>query len=124
MSGFLNSFGRLRAPKRSPINTPTQNGFFEQPPPSPATQYTGAGANGDDPAASGSRPLYLCQPFLKAALVKGTFKTIVALPKWVDANEWVAVNLFDFYHNLNHFYGALTDFCTVENCPVMSGGPS
>jgi MOB kinase activator 1 len=62
--------------------------------------------------------LYLCLPFVKAALVKGNFKTIVALPKcmsarlplrpsegtaWliadgrpfppdVDVNEWVAVN--------------------------------
>jgi hypothetical protein len=38
------------------------------------------------------KPLYLCQPFVKAALVKGSFKTIVAPPKYVDVNEWVAVN--------------------------------
>lgn len=38
------------------------------------------------------RPLYLCQPFVKAALVKGSFKTIVAPPKYVDVNEWVAIN--------------------------------
>lgn len=38
------------------------------------------------------KPLYLCQPFVKAALVKGSFKTIVAPPKYVDVNEWVAIN--------------------------------
>lgn len=36
--------------------------------------------------------MYLSQPFVKAALVKGNFKTIVMLPKWVDVNEWVAIN--------------------------------
>jgi len=32
--------------------------------------------------------------------------------------------VFDFYHNLNHFYGALTDFCTLQTCPSMSAGPT
>ena len=32
--------------------------------------------------------------------------------------------VFDFYHNLNHFYGALTDFCTLQHCPTMSAGPT
>jgi hypothetical protein len=38
------------------------------------------------------KPLYLCSPFVEAALVKGNFKTIVVLPKYVDIMEWVAVN--------------------------------
>lgn len=37
-------------------------------------------------------PLYLSSPFVDAALVKGNFKTIVMLPKYVDIMEWVAVN--------------------------------
>jgi len=41
---------------------------------------------------SGSKPLYLSSPFADAALVKGNFKTIVMLPKYVDIMEWVAVN--------------------------------
>ncbi|KAJ9121076.1 hypothetical protein QFC24_005057 [Naganishia onofrii] len=66
------------------------------------------------------RPLYLCQPFVKAALVKGSFKTIVAPPKYVDVNEWVAINIFDFYNNLNHFYGAISEFCGPHQCHTMS----
>ncbi|EEB99934.1 hypothetical protein MPER_00254, partial [Moniliophthora perniciosa FA553] len=31
-------------------------------------------------------------PFVEAALVKGNFRTIVMLPKYVDIMEWVAVN--------------------------------
>ncbi|SCV71907.1 BQ2448_4601 [Microbotryum intermedium] len=67
--------------------------------------------------------LYLCLPFVKAALVKGNFKTIVALPKYVDVNEWVAVNLVDLFNNLNLFYSVVTEFCTIENNPTMSAGP-
>lgn len=70
----------------------------------------------------GPPPLYLSQPFVKAALVKGNFKTIVMLPKWVDVNEWVAINIYDFYTNLNLFYGVLTEFCTLSSCTTMAAG--
>lgn len=86
------SNSRLRAPKRSPLQqSPNQQngagggGYFD-PLPSPGAEYTGG------PPLNGPKPLYLCQPFVKAALVKGSFKTIVAPPKYVDVNEWVAVN--------------------------------
>ena len=32
--------------------------------------------------------------------------------------------VFDFYQMLNHFYGALTDFCTMSQCPMMTAGPT
>jgi MOB kinase activator 1 len=70
--------------------------------------------------------------------VKGNFKTIVMLPKYVDIMEWVAVNsefislrvnlttyvikVFDFYTNLNEFYGVIAECCTQRNCPTMSAG--
>lgn len=50
-----------------------------------------ASTNGGSEGADG-RPLYLCQPFIRAALVTGKFKNIVVLPKYVDVNEWVAIN--------------------------------
>lgn len=105
---------RLRAPKRpSPTSTPTQQGFFEPLPspgvehsgnpfsaPTSATSHNGSSTNltssgylsSSSPVPQEPKPLYLCQPFVKAALVKGSFKTIVAPPKYVDVNEWVAVN--------------------------------
>lgn len=70
-----------RAPKRSP--TPTSATFPDMPPP-PVPASPGS--------SSSSKPLYLCSPFVEAALVKGNFKTIVVLPKYVDIMEWVAVN--------------------------------
>ncbi|KIM43018.1 hypothetical protein M413DRAFT_393900 [Hebeloma cylindrosporum] len=76
------------------------------------------------PSSPGSKPLYLCTPFADAALVKGNFKTIVMLPKYTDIMEWVAVNIFDFYTNLNEFYGVIAETCTQHACPTMTGGPS
>ncbi|KAG8857328.1 Maintenance of ploidy protein mob2 [Tulasnella sp. 330] len=70
----------------------------------------------------GPPPLYMSQPFVKAALVKGNFKLIVMQPKWVDINEWVAINIYEFYNNLNMFYGVLSEFCTAESCPTMAAG--
>ena len=69
-----------RGPKRSP--TPTSATFPDMPPPPVPSS----------PGPSPSKPLYLCSPFVEAALVKGNFKTIVVLPKYVDIMEWVAVN--------------------------------
>lgn len=66
----------------------------------------------------------MSSPFVDAALVKGNFKTIVMLPKYTDIMEWVAVNIFDFYTNLNEFYGVITEVCTPQTCSTMSAGPT
>ncbi|KAL9931686.1 hypothetical protein V8E36_009472 [Tilletia maclaganii] len=84
-------------------------------PPGVAANYV-TGPNGVPKA------LYLCNPFVRSALIKGSFKTIVANPKYVDLNEWIAVNLFDFFNNLNQFYGVVAEFCTIQNNPTMSVG--
>ncbi|KAJ3490131.1 hypothetical protein NLJ89_g11462 [Agrocybe chaxingu] len=44
------------------------------------------------------------------------------LPKYVDIMEWVAVNIFDFYTNLNEFYGVISECCTQQSCATMSAG--
>ncbi|CCM06291.1 uncharacterized protein FIBRA_08542 [Fibroporia radiculosa] len=113
---FFNSIGRSmarapRPPKRS--TTPTSSSFpsTESLPNTPTTP-------------SAPKPLYLCSPFVEAALVKGNFKHIVMLPKYADVMEWVAVNIFDFYQNLNQFYGVLAECCTQQSCPTMTAGPA
>ena len=77
----------------------SSNGFSDGSPPM------------DDPPNSDgpSKPLYLCNPFVKAALVKGNFKTIVVLPKYVDVMEWVAVNSASF---------RVLFFCHVNNANI------
>ncbi|KAG0244734.1 maintenance of ploidy protein mob2 [Mortierella sp. GBAus27b] len=73
-------------------------------------------------SSSAARPLFLSQPYCSKSIVKGNFKTIVQLPKYVDLNEWLAVNAFDFYTYINMFYGSIADFCTARECPNMSAG--
>lgn len=31
--------------------------------------------------------------------------------------------VFEFYQNLNQFYGVLSECCTQQSCPAMSAGP-
>ena len=38
------------------------------------------------------KPLYLSSPQVNNMLVRGNFKTITELPKYVDINEWLAFN--------------------------------
>ena len=65
-------------------------GGADNVPPLPTSQsFSGAGGVVGQPA---DKPLYLCNPFVRSALIKGSFKTIVVLPKYVDQREWVAVN--------------------------------
>ena len=88
-----------RAPKRSPtptsITSPSASPADYAPPVSPSA-----------PVAGIQKPLYLCSPFVEAALVKGNFKTIVMLPKYVDIMEWVAVN--GVYPFITHASAALS----------------
>lgn len=76
------------------------------------------------------KPLYLCQPFVRSTLIKGSFRTIVALPKYVNPYEWIAINracdvadaVFDFFHHLNQFCEVVSEFCTPSAEPTMCAG--
>lgn len=69
-------------------------------------------------------PLFLRKNFALGHLVKGSFKGVVQLPKYTDLNEWLSINTFEFFNLINMFYGVVTDFCTINDCPAMSAGPN
>lgn len=50
-------------------------------------------------------------------------KQAVQLPHGEDLNDWVAVHVVDFFNRINLIYGTISDSCTDQSCPVMSGGP-
>ncbi|KAG5276440.1 hypothetical protein AALO_G00132050 [Alosa alosa] len=50
-------------------------------------------------------------------------KQAVQLPHGEDLNDWVAVHVVDFFNRINLIYGTVSDSCTDQSCPVMSGGP-
>ncbi|KAF8799016.1 hypothetical protein BYT27DRAFT_6887999 [Phlegmacium glaucopus] len=113
----MSFFGRKNQPRAR--RSPTPSGTVP-----PRNDLSAPPSRSPSPGSSGTKPLYLCSPFADAALVKGNFKTIVMLPKYTDIMEWVAVNMFDFYTNLNEFYGVVAETCTQHNCPTMSAGTS
>lgn len=85
---------------------------------------SGAGGAGSAGAGAGAqKPLFLCQPFVRTALVRGSFQTIVQVPKYVDEQEWLVLNVFEFYQYLNLFYGVIAEFVTPQTCPTMNAGP-
>lgn len=41
----------------------------------------------------------------------------------MDLGEWIALNVFEFYTNLNHFYGVVAEYVTPDAYPTMNAGP-
>jgi len=66
--------------------------------------------------------LFLQESHLSTTLVKGDIRKLVVLPKFVEKEEWLAINTFDFFHHVNLFYGTVVDHCTAKSCPIMSAG--
>ena len=96
MNSINAMFSRFRRNGKQPSSQPSApgsgssfgsgNGGQGVPPPggllpnSPSSQRVAA------------KPLFLCKPFVTSQLVKGSFSTIVVLPKYVDQGEWLALN--------------------------------
>ncbi|KAF4919259.1 putative maintenance of ploidy protein mob1 [Colletotrichum viniferum] len=57
--------------------------------------------------------------YAEATLGGGSLRKVVKLPEGEDENEWLAVNMVDFYNQINLLYGAITEFCSPKSCPEM-----
>ena len=42
---------------------------------------------------------------------------------WLTAVLYCSVTVVDFFNRINLIYGTVSDYCTEESCPTMSGGP-
>lgn len=71
--------------------------------------------------AKGSKR-YELHRIAKATLGSGNMQAAVMLPKGENLEEWLAVNTVDFFNEISLLYGTVTEFCTIQNCPVMSAG--
>lgn len=56
-------------------------------------------------------------------LGSGDILKAVELPSGEDLNEWLAVHTIEFYNDVSVMFGAISEFCTKESCPIMSAGP-
>ncbi|CEL57588.1 MOB kinase activator 1B OS=Mus musculus GN=Mob1b PE=1 SV=3 [Rhizoctonia solani AG-1 IB] len=82
---------------------------------------------------------YQLRKYAEATLGSGNLRLAVILPDGEDLNEWLAVHsefkstrvkqanltrlAVDFFNHLNMLYGTVTEFCTPQQCPIMSAGP-
>ncbi|KAM0282578.1 hypothetical protein ACHAQH_002946 [Verticillium albo-atrum] len=57
--------------------------------------------------------------YAEATLGGGSLRKAVKLPEGEDEDEWLAVNMVDFYNQINLLYGAITEFCSPESCFPM-----
>lgn len=73
-------------------------------------------------AAPGTRRFELHQ-HAQATLGAGRLLDAVKLPPGEDINDWLAVNVTDFYNEVALLHGVLCDVCTSNSCPCMSAGP-
>ncbi|KAI4215795.1 MAG: hypothetical protein LQ351_001782 [Letrouitia transgressa] len=62
---------------------------------------------------------YQLRQFAEATLGSGSLQNAVKLPEGEDLNEWLAVNVVDFYNQINLLYGSITEFCSPQSCPEM-----
>ncbi|XP_042898183.1 MOB kinase activator-like 3 [Parasteatoda tepidariorum] len=60
----------------------------------------------------------------QASLNSGlNLREAVKVPPGESINDWLAVHVVDFFNRINLIYGTVTEYCTEETCPTMSGGP-
>jgi|SRR5437868_5944438 MOB kinase activator 1 len=67
----------------------------------------------------GGNTSYQLRQYAEATLGGGSLRKVVKLPEGEDENEWLAVNMVDFYNQINLLYGAITEFCSPQSCPEM-----
>ncbi|KAK1254445.1 hypothetical protein MKX08_008440 [Trichoderma sp. CBMAI-0020] len=70
-------------------------------------------------AGKGGVNSYQLRQYAEVTLGGGSLRKVVKLPEGEDENEWLAVNMVDFYNQINLLYGAITEFCSPQSCPEM-----
>ncbi|OLL24986.1 Maintenance of ploidy protein mob1 [Neolecta irregularis DAH-3] len=73
-------------------------------------------------AVPGSAPSRL-REFARYSLGPGNLSRAVQLPEGEDVDEWLAVNVVDFYNHANMLYATVAEVCGPETCPIMNAGP-
>jgi len=72
--------------------------------------------------ADGNQQSDLFRKLQCATLGSGNLCDAVRLPEGEDLHEWLAVNIVDFFKQINMLFLIINDIATPEKCPVMSAG--
>ncbi|XP_075461773.1 MOB kinase activator 2-like isoform X2 [Ascaphus truei] len=73
----------------------------------------------DKKTSAESEKLYLEPRHTAACIVDADILMLVALPKGVNVDEWLASNASAFYNHVSLLYGSISEFCTITTCPTM-----
>lgn len=60
---------------------------------------------------------------IKDDINNGDILNAVKCPEGQNINDWIAVNCFDLFNEINLTYSSITALCTESTCPMMNGGP-
>uniref|UniRef100_A0A8C5WF63 MOB kinase activator-like 2 n=1 Tax=Leptobrachium leishanense TaxID=445787 RepID=A0A8C5WF63_9ANUR len=63
--------------------------------------------------------IYLEPRYTAARVVDADILMLVALPKGLNVEEWLASNASAFYNHVSLLYGSISEFCTISSCPSM-----
>ncbi|RUS82683.1 hypothetical protein EGW08_009520, partial [Elysia chlorotica] len=63
---------------------------------------------------------YLQEDNLRERVSDADFFKLVAIPPYLDLDEWLATHTISFFNHVNLLYGVVSEFCTAETCPAMS----
>ncbi|XP_040183524.1 MOB kinase activator 2-like isoform X5 [Rana temporaria] len=70
-------------------------------------------------ASAETEKLYLEPRYTSARILDADVLMLVALPKGLNVDEWLASNASAFYNHVSLMYGSISEFCTVSSCPTM-----
>ncbi|KAL1506266.1 hypothetical protein ABEB36_005660 [Hypothenemus hampei] len=76
---------------------------------------------GTDSASSSDSKLYLESTVLERKLPEVDMRILVDLPAGLDYNEWLASHTMALFDHVNLVYGTVSEFCTANSCPDMTG---
>ncbi|KAI9286719.1 Mob1/phocein [Umbelopsis sp. AD052] len=62
----------------------------------------------------------------KAAQMLSTdnLRSISQLPEGESEQDWITVNLLEFFQHIMALYGTISSYCTPSLCPSMTAGPN
>ncbi|KAG8433958.1 hypothetical protein GDO86_012351 [Hymenochirus boettgeri] len=66
-----------------------------------------------------SEKVYLEPRYTAARIMDADILMLVALPKGLNVDEWLASNASAFYNHVSLLYGSISEFCTISSCPTM-----
>ncbi|OHT16049.1 Mob1/phocein family protein [Tritrichomonas foetus] len=66
---------------------------------------------------------YRLQEISRKTLGAGDLATAVKLPPGEKLDDWLAMNVVEFYNQLSCLYAPIAEHCTNITCPKMTAGP-